>query len=509
LNKKLVYNSLSGIVLYTINICVAFIMSPVIIKFLGNRDYGLWEMVMSVIGYMGLLDLGIGPALVTFISNADGKQDYKDMQHTMSTAFVFFFVLGSVALLFFIILGFFPQLIAGSEVKSIYNLSIVFFLLGINIIMVFPLQVFITTLIGMQRHYFINSIRAIIAIMTAVITYKLIHIYPTKGLIILAVLLPIFTLIQFILFWGAIRIDKKIPSMTASAVSWTKMKELFDFGLKSTVMLIASRLQNQSVPLIIGKVIGLGSVVYFVLPNRLIVYAKGFSTTIGFPLIPFFGATIGKGDDKKVQSAWLQSSLVLQIVALPMPVIIFFCGEIFISLWIGPEYSEKGRWVLYYLLIGLTFESFSNNAYRILIAKAAHGRCATVWLILAVISIPCSIVTGKIWGVSGVALTMTIVTSLGNIFALQMACKVMKISLVIYFKETVLLLLYPLLSMILVFCVVSQYTHAESYQGLLLQLIIVGIVYLSFVWRFTLNPISRKLIIDYISIVFSSLLKKK
>ena len=55
LRKKLLLNSLSGTSLYLINIVVAFIMSPVIIRALGNRDYGLWELVMSVIGYMGLL----------------------------------------------------------------------------------------------------------------------------------------------------------------------------------------------------------------------------------------------------------------------------------------------------------------------------------------------------------------------------------------------------------------------------------------------------------------------
>jgi len=57
MSRKLLLNSLSGASLYLVSIVAAFIMSPVYIKALGNRDYGLWELVMSVIGYMGLLDL--------------------------------------------------------------------------------------------------------------------------------------------------------------------------------------------------------------------------------------------------------------------------------------------------------------------------------------------------------------------------------------------------------------------------------------------------------------------
>ena len=75
LRKKLLLNSLSGTSFYLINIVVAFIMSPVIIRALGNRDYGLWELVMSVIGYMGLLGWRNWSRIgLRFVSIADGEK---------------------------------------------------------------------------------------------------------------------------------------------------------------------------------------------------------------------------------------------------------------------------------------------------------------------------------------------------------------------------------------------------------------------------------------------------
>lgn len=69
-----------------------------------------------------------------------------------------------------------------------------------------------------------------------------------------------------------------------------------------------------------------------------------------------------------------------------MPIVVFFCGGIFIELWIGHEYSQNGYWVMNLLLIGLIFDSIAINSFRILMAKAVHGNCALVWLILSILA---------------------------------------------------------------------------------------------------------------------------
>jgi len=200
MNKRVLANSLSGTSLYFVNIVVAFIMAPVLIHTLGNRDYGLWELVMSVIGYMGLLDLGIGTALVRFVSFADGKNDPVDMQQTISTSFFFFGALGFVAVSFFLFFSLYPQLIAGPDIKDVANLRTVFLLLSINAIFLFPLQTFVATLMGVQRHFFINNVRIVLLVTQASLTYYLLQLYPDHGLVVLALLLPFFTALQFVLF---------------------------------------------------------------------------------------------------------------------------------------------------------------------------------------------------------------------------------------------------------------------------------------------------------------------
>ncbi|QEM68659.1 lipopolysaccharide biosynthesis protein [Geobacter sp. FeAm09] len=487
MRKKLILNSFSGTTLYLINVVVAFIMSPVLIRALGNRDYGLWELVMSVIGYMGLLDLGIGPALIRFVSVADGKQDRSDLQQTISTAFAFFIVAGGLALVLFAALGYYPRIITGNDTKDIANLSTVFLLFGLDASIMFPLQVFTATLMGLQRHYLINSARGILTIVRALLTFYLLQRYAGNGLIVLALLEPIFCLIQFAFFSAAIVCDNSIPRMTFRAVTWRKLHELFTFGAKSATMLVASRLQNQSVPLIIGNVIGLGQIVYFVMPNRLIDYAKGVSQALGLPLIPYFGASIGRNDRDELLKSWFSTTLALQVVSLAMPVAIFFYGESFLAIWIGQEYASAGRGVMHFLLLGLLADSLAINASRILVAQGIHGKNAVIWLVLSILSIPVGIGGASAWGVTGVVMGTTMVMVVGNIVTVLLACSAMKISLQIYFKETLMHLVLPLLLLFIVMQAFTLLYPVKSYPNLLAQVLLAGCIYVTAIWCFTLD----------------------
>lgn len=503
-NKKLLLNSLSGTVLYGVNVVVAFVLSPILVRALGNRDYGLWELVMGVIGYMGLLDLGIGQALVQFVSLADGKDDRDSLQQTISTACAFFAAVGSLAMLIFGVLSCYPQLIAGAETDRVASLGTIFLFLGLNAGMLFPMQVFLATLMGMQRHYFINNVRIVVAVTRASLIVGLLQLYPGRGLVLLAIMEPAFTAIQFLLFAAAVHLDPRVPKLAVSAVSGPRALEMVRFGVKSATMLVASRLQSLSVPLIIGKTIGLGHIVYFVMPNRLIDYAKGVSQAIGFPLTPYFGATVGRGNHDDLVKSWLNTTLALQTVALAMPVLIFFLGETFIGLWIGPQYAQASGTVLLILLIGLVADSLATNAYRVLTAQGKHGRSAMSWLLLSGLSVPLGIFAAQRWGLAGVAAATTVVTVSGHTVTVLMACRALRVSLWTYFRKTLLRTALPLVLLVCLLWWLGLWYQVTTYRGLLLHLAVAGPVYVLAVWCFTVEKEVRVLVISRLKLSASS-----
>ncbi len=499
MSNRLVSNSLTGTALFIINILIMFIMSPVIVKALGNRDYGLWEMVMGVVGYMGLLDIGIGAALLRYVAVSHAQKDRQELQNIISTAQVFFLAIGLIAVTALLLLSRFPNLLVGRESVDTNYLGMVLILFAVNAGLSLPSNVFTVILMGVQRHYLINITRGLLGVIRAFIAYYLLLKFAGKGLLVLATLEPVFTIIHFSIFAVALRRDPSIPPFSISACSLSKMKELFRYGSKSALLMVASRLQSASLPFVISSVIGVSSIVYFTMPNRLIDYAKGLSLSMGFPLTPYFASQMTGNDKEAVRTSWLQTSLALQIVTTAMPLFILFCGEQFLSIWIGKEYGIAGRGVLYCLVTALFVEAIAPNASRILMASGHHGRAAIMWLVLAIASIPLAVLGASYWGVTGVALGSSTALIFGSIITLYMACNDVGVTFWGYFQRTLMRLVVPLLLLTFLLWVSGKILSPVNYLDLALQVIPCAIIYILAVWFITLSSENRSRIMNQIS----------
>lgn len=508
MNKKLFLNSISGTALYFVNILIMFIMSPVVIKSLGNRDYGVWEIIMSAVGYMGLLDLGVGPALLRYVAVAHGREDMNEMQRIISSALFFFIIIAMIAVTGLVTLSFFPKFLVPGEQEKTKYIVIVILLFAGNAALLFPLNVITSILMGVQSHYLINLTRGLSGIIRAFIAYYLLITFPLKGLIVLASLEVLFNFIHLIIFSIVIRRDQTIPRFMLSSCSLSTMRELFGYGGKSAILMIASRIQNTSLPFVISMTLGVSNIVYFTLPSRLIDYAKGLSLAIGFPLTPYFAAQMLNDDRSAIKTNWIQTSLVLMIITAAMSLIIIFCGEHFLAIWIGKEYAISGRGVLHCLGIALLVESIAPNASRILMASGHHGKAAFVWLVLAIISIPIAIVGASMWNVTGVSFGASASIIVGNMIMLRMACCDIGANFFEYLKDTLLRLIVPLSILACILIITNNFFSFDSYLSLMLQVSISLFIYILTVWFVTINSENRKHIFGKVKVIIKRLCSK-
>ena len=65
-----------------INLAVGFFLTPYIITHLGKTGFGIWTLVGSIIGYYGVLDLGVSSAITRYVARYAGLKDYNALNHT-------------------------------------------------------------------------------------------------------------------------------------------------------------------------------------------------------------------------------------------------------------------------------------------------------------------------------------------------------------------------------------------------------------------------------------------
>src|SRR5206468_11569134 len=72
-----------------ISVGIAFFLSPFVIHRLGNLAYGLWTLVISMTGYMSLLDLGLRGAVTRFVSKYYARGEHLESSRALSAALWF------------------------------------------------------------------------------------------------------------------------------------------------------------------------------------------------------------------------------------------------------------------------------------------------------------------------------------------------------------------------------------------------------------------------------------
>lgn len=93
----------AGVVLsYTsmfLGYAISILFTPIMLRLLGQSEYGLYNLVSSVVSYLGLLSFGFGSAYVRFYSRYRVRDQQEEIAKLNGMFLLVFSVIGVVALL--------------------------------------------------------------------------------------------------------------------------------------------------------------------------------------------------------------------------------------------------------------------------------------------------------------------------------------------------------------------------------------------------------------------------
>src|SRR6516225_8417694 len=84
---------------YFFSILVGFFLSPFVVHRLGNSAYGVWTLMVSLTGYLGLLDFGGRGSVTRYVARFHARGEHESSGRLVSSALLIFSCAGALAIL--------------------------------------------------------------------------------------------------------------------------------------------------------------------------------------------------------------------------------------------------------------------------------------------------------------------------------------------------------------------------------------------------------------------------
>lgn len=385
---------------------IAFFLTPFLVHTLGDARYGIWSIVMSLVSYYALADVGLRAAGTKYIAQYHAVNDRESINKVMATSFA---VYGWLALLVLVIVlavaVIFPFVFDVGE-WSVMALRLVVILTGGTVCVRLLGQVFGATLTALHRFDLSNGL-AILA-----------HLIQAGGVVLVlvnggglvgmaAVTLGVAAGSQLAQFGLAAWLLRGV-TLSRKYFDRSTLRTVFGFGSLTFVISLGRRIVDRSGAVLVGIILGPAAVTYYAIPETLMRHARSIGqgiTKVIFPAVSQLDAQ-GRGDTVvEVVSLAARVMLGMSIVLAGGAIIM---GRSLIDLWIGPSYSGRAYPVLCALAIGLT-AYMSSTPLRV--ALQGIARLSILAKIVAgeiVLTVLLGITFVLAWDIVGMALAVLI-----------------------------------------------------------------------------------------------------
>ena len=507
--KRLMINTGSNYFVLLLKIVLTFLLTPIFIDNLGIYKFGIWELVVAILGYTGLLDLGLLSTIARFTAKYKAEDDLEALNKVFSSVLAFLTTIGIVLASITLLIAFTqPDILAESESDNINEYFWFLIIIAIQILAKFPGLVAAGTLEGFQKYYIKNFLTVIDSVF--IITATLLFMNNENALILLAGVSTFGLVWKYIVYFTILNRDKSYPLTFRTAnASLSVLKILLSFGLKSFVQGVAHRIEARSDIFVIGSILGPAVVPLYSIPSNLVAYLDNFVQTGNNAFMPLFSDLSARKQSDKITNIYLLTSKILVSFLILLSIGILFVGADFIGIWIGEQFYTDAVQLIPFLILYSIIPLLNPLASRYLTAIGKHGIYAKIAPITAILNIILSILLAKEWGVVGVAIGSVIPVFIFFPVILKVSCKSLGISPWRYIYSVLGPVVIPAmsLSLYLYFSTVN-YTFT-SYLQILTTALIGGVIYTMTYILLSTSRAEKNYIFQYTQVIYNKLNNKK
>lgn len=397
-----------------VNAVTTFTYTPLILSFLSTSEYGVYQLIGSIIAYLGVMDMGLSTTLSRFYVEEKVKEDDSHVENLLAMAAVIYGVLTILSVVagicFDLLL---PVLFGGSFTSSEIELAHQMMLLVLaNCVVVLPGNYFLAVINANERFVFARTLRIVRYLLQFAGVIAVLELSQGAiGVLAVQVSLNLIADVAYIVYYrGRLHIKARLHY-------WDKRLLLHIFSFSGYILLnmIFDQVFWKTGQVVLGAVVSAAAVGVYGIATQLI--TSGYmeiSAGITSVFLPKLTAMSVKTEDMHEinglfnRIGHIQALLVWGICAGFAAV-----GQEFIYVWAGPEYGDA-FWATLILMLGLNIALVQNLGISVLQAKDKQGFRAIVYVIIAALDLLASIPASAAFGVIGCAITAAVFLFIGT-----------------------------------------------------------------------------------------------
>jgi len=351
-------------------IVAGLITLPLMLKYLGAEQYGVWVLVGGFTGLLYIFDLGFASSVTRNVASTIAVKDVNKTNGIINSALLIY------AGLAIIIMAAVISAVIVANYKTInavpsHELQLVILLVGLSIAIEFPFKAFA----GLTTAYLRYDLVAIYKILTklastGVLFYLLLNGY---GLMSIAVLQLFSGITSNILFLYMAKKVFKEMKVSTTLIDRNIVKELFNYSSWAFLIDI-NRLIKERVDLFfIGGFISLVAVSIYYVPLRLVEYSLQLLYKSLNLSLPILTGNSSLGDEVKFRENLILFNRINVYFAVLAFLFFLFLGETIIFYWMGAAFDVHSAYQILLVLLAGRLAALSSNGFNTaLYAKAKH-----------------------------------------------------------------------------------------------------------------------------------------
>lgn len=397
-----------------VKIIVNLIYTPIMLRLLGQSEYGLYQLVYSVVSYLSLLSLGFGSSYLRFYSRYKAQKDEDGVAKLNGMFMLIFCSISIICVLCGTVMignirGIFGTGLTDNEYETA---KILMGLLIINLALTFPNSVFNCSITAHEKFLFQKLLILFQNIFSPFLTLPLLIMgYGSIGMVSVTTFLTFALLLSNVFFcFKKLHIRFMFQELQVGL-----LKEMWVFTFFIFLNQIIDQVNWSVDKFLLGRFAGTTAVAVYGVGGQINSMYLEFSTSISNVFVPKVNRIVaGSNDNEQLTKLFTKVGRIqFLVLGLVLSGFIFF-GYPFVKMWAGEEYGASYA-VAILLIVPVTVPLVQNLGIEIQRAKNMHKVRSIVYLFIAIANVFISVPLIKFFGPAGAALGTAISLFAGNI----------------------------------------------------------------------------------------------